>query len=410
MQKQKKSIFGAGSGSVSLFLVLIACVGLIGVAGYVLININGNGEAGGSGNNVPLGDESPKAKATTVETLRLMIWEGHAPQYFIDSFESKIFKKYKKVVKIHTTNPSGPDDFYNMIRGGDVDVVMMGHHYFRDERYNYIKNELIMPLDLENIPNFTNVIPTLQKSDYLYSDGAVYATPVSQGPYGLAYNTTILNEPPKSWNIFWDPRYKGKYVIGASEYTFNANITALALGYSRELISDLSMLNNKEFKKKLRQLAVNAHSFWIGVDKPEILLGKTIATSWGDSLGPLKKKGEIWKIAEPTEGTPCWIDNYAITRALKKKPVMKKIAEEYINELLSVDYQVNHIMRAMSLTPIITNIESELKDVEKKVIHLGVPNFFNEKRILQGTFTERDRNGLKLLWDEAMKGIPMKNP
>jgi len=108
-------------------------------------------------------------------------------------------------------------------------------------------------------------------------------------------------------------------------------------------------------------------------------------------------------MAEPGEGMPCWIDNYAITWALADKPFLKKVAEEYINVMLSSDFQVKHIMRNMSLTPIITNIEELLTAEEKKRIHIGTPNFFDKNRILQPFYSQRDRNGLKAMWDEAMQ-------
>jgi len=342
--------------------------------------------------------------------LRLLIWEGHAPEQHVKNFEKKIEQKYGRKVKLEIKYVTGSDDFYSSVRSKSVDMVMMTHNHYKDDRFKYIENKLLLPLELKNIPNFRRVIPALQKAEYLYSDGKVYASPVSQGPYGLAYNTTLLKDAPQSWNILWDTRFKGKYVIGANEYLYNANITALALGYPRKDISNYNVLNNKEFKDKLRQLAANAHSFWIGVDKPDDLAGHSLATSWGDSMGPLKKRGEPWKIAEPTEGMPSWIDNYAITWALQNKPFLKMVAEEYINDLLSTDYQVKHIMRTMSLTPITTNIGTLMTTEEKERIHLGTPNFFNKNRILQHTYSKRDRNGLKLLWREATKGIMIEEP
>jgi spermidine/putrescine-binding protein len=156
----------------------------------------------------------------------------------------------------------------------------------------------------------------------------------------------------------------------------------------------------------LRALAVNAHSFWIGVDKPDDLAGMTLATSWGDSLGPLQKRGEPWRVAEPKEGMPCWVDNYAIAWTLREKPFLKQVAEEYINGLLSTDYQVEHIMRHMSLTPIITNIEARLTSEERGRLHIGTADFFEKNRILHNIYSKRDRNGLKVLWQEAMQGIP----
>ncbi len=342
------------------------------------------------------------------QVLRLLIWEGHAPKQHVENFENRTAAQYGRTVKLQISYVVGPDDFYDSVRDKSVDVVMMTHHHFKDERYNYIRNKLLLPLDLHNIPRFEQVIPALQNAEHLYSDGQVYASPVSQGPYGLAYNTALLAEEPESWEVLWDPRFEGKYVIGANEYIYNAHITALALGYPKESISSYSALNNSQFRKKLKQLIVNAHSFWVGVDKADDLAGMTLATSWGDSLAPLRKRGEPWAMAEPAEGMPCWIDNYAITWALAGKPFLKKVAEEYIDTLLTVDYQVDHILRNMSLTPIITDIGDRLTAQEKKSINLGKPDFFKHNRILQHTYTKRDRNGLKLLWEEAMKEAVMQ--
>ncbi|MDM8536207.1 extracellular solute-binding protein [Desulfobacterales bacterium HSG17] len=251
------------------------------------------------------------------EVLRILTGQGHAPKKIIEQFEKQIQTKYQHKIKLEVTFLTGPDDWYKTIRGGKVDLVLLTHHHFKDKRFNYIKNHFLLPLDLKNIPNFHHVIPALQKADYLTDNGKIYGSPVSQGPYGLAYNTAILKAPPESWDILWDPRFKDKYIIGANEYIYNVNITALALGYSRETINNFDNLNNREFRKKLSQLAANSHSFWIGVDTADDLSGMTLATSWGDSLGPLNKRGKPWKMAEPIEGMPCWIDNYAITWTLK---------------------------------------------------------------------------------------------
>lgn len=350
----------------------------------------------------------PVSAAAGEDILRLLIWEGHAPKHHVEKFEKQIEAKYGRRVKLKIEYSTDDDHFYKSVRTRSSDIVMMTHHFYNDERYNYIQNNLLLPLDIKNIPNFKNVIPALQKAKHVFSQGKVYASPVSQGPYGLAYNTALLKDAPHSWDILWDPRFKGKYAIAGNEYVYNTNITALALGYPRESINSYDALNNKKFKDKLRQLAVNAHSFWIGVDKPDDLAGLPLATSWGDSMGPLKKRGEPWKIAEPVEGMPCWVDNYSITWALKDKPFLKKVAEEYINGILSTDYQVKHIMRNMSLTPTVTNITHLLTPEEKERIHIGTPAFFEKNRILVPTHSKRDRNGLKMLWDEAMKGIQRK--
>jgi len=216
----------------------------------------------------------------------------------------------------------------------------------------------------------------------------------------------VFKQAPQSWKIFWDPTYKNRYVIGDQEYLYNINITALVMGYSRETINCFDALNNDAFKKKLRQLAVNSGAGWVGVEKPGDLIGMSFAMAWGDSLSSLERMGEIWKMADPIEGTMWWIDENALTWALADKPFLKKVAEEWINMSLSSDFQVNHLIRELSLYPIVTNITDKLTKEGKMHFQTSTTSeSFMETRILQHTYSQRDRNGLKSRWDKAMEGV-----
>ncbi len=341
--------------------------------------------------------------------LELLVWEGYTPTDYVEEFENYIETKYKKKIKLDITYAESVEKFYDIIRSKKSDIVTISHHTIKDARFNFIEKKLIIPFDLNNIPNHVNIIPDLKMAEFHTIEEKVFGIPIANGPYGLAYNTSVFKQAPNSWKIFWDPVYKNQYVIGASEYLYNINITALAMGYPKSVISRFDVLNNKKFRKKLRQLAVNAHSFWIGVDKSEDLLGMSFATSWGDSLSSLKRKGELWKMAEPIEGTMWWIDEYALTQALEHKPFLKRVAEEWINKSLSPEFQVDHFVREVGIYPVITNLTHLLTTEEKNRIQIcNMPGTFTTNRILQNTYSQRDRNGLKLLWDEVMKKNPIK--
>jgi spermidine/putrescine-binding protein len=335
--------------------------------------------------------------------LRLLIWEGYTPQKFVEEFEKKIETKYGKRIKLAISYALSSDEFFDPVRSKNVDLITVSHHSIKDIQFNYIEKKLILPLDLENIPNHANVFSDLKEADYHLSDGKIYGLPVANGPYGLAYNTKLFEQPPKSWKIFWEPAYKNKYAIGVQEYLYNINITALAMGYPREALNHFDTLNNDKFKKKLRQLAVNSGRGWIGVDKPEDLMGMNFAMAWGGSLPSLKQKGEIWKMADPVEGTMWWVDEYAITWALSDKPFLKKVAEEWINYSLSPDFQINHIIREIGIYPVVKNIADKLTEEEKIRIQT-----FKGNKILQNNYSRRNWNGLKLLWDQAMEGAAVK--
>ena len=340
--------------------------------------------------------------------LRLLIWEGYAPAKYVEEFEKQIEEKYGRKVKLQVSFIDGPEDFYAPIRQKDVDLVTLTHHYFKDERFNYIAANMLLPIEIRNLSNFKEVIPALRKANFLVSDGNVYGIPICQGPYGLAYNTEKLEHAPDSWKDLWSHEYREEYVLGGNEYLYNISMAALAWDYPKDVINSFDTLNNKEFKRKLRQLAMNAHSFWFGQDTAADLSGRSLAAVWGDSLGTLRKRGEAWELAEPKEGTLSWIDSYAITWALADKPFLRKVAEEWINRLLEPDYQVDYIVREIALGPVTTNIDARLTAKEKEMLHVGTPDFFKNNRILLPTFSRRDRNGFMLLWKEATKGIPLE--
>ncbi len=335
--------------------------------------------------------------------LRLLIWEGYAPDKYSAKFEDYIKKKYDIKIKMVVSFVSNSDSFFNPIRSREVDIISPTYHMFKDERWGLMDRKLILPLNLDNIPNFKYISTTLRNAEYLERDGEKYAIPLAQGPYGLAYNTQLVKTAPESWKILWDPAYKGKYVIAENEYMHNNMLTALALGYPRDAIHKYDRLNNKKFKEKLTQLAKNAHSFWDGVDKTEDLLGHSLATTWGFALKGLKEKGEIWKMANPKEGTVYWVDNYAITWAVRDKPILRKIAEEWCNYVLSPEFQVEVIMRELTCYPVITNIQNRVTADEMKQFHLDAPEEYQKTRISESDLSLRDRNGLKLLWDNAKK-------
>lgn len=340
--------------------------------------------------------------------LRLLIWEGYAPTKYVKEFEKRIEAKYGRKVKLEVSVINGPEDFYAPIRNKSVDVVTITHHYFKDERFNYIAANLLLPIETKHLSNWKNVIPALRQADYLLRDGKTYGVPICQGPYGLAYNTNKIGRAPNSWRILWAPENKGKYVLGGNEYLYNVMMAALAWNYPRASINRYDVLNNKDFKEKLRRLATNAHAFWSGQDSAADLSGWRLAAVWGDSLGTLRKRGENWELAEPKEGTLGWIDNYAITWALADKPFLRRVAEDWINRLLEPDYQVGYIVREIALGPITTNIGARLTAEEKDRLHVETPNYFRDNRILLPTCSRRDRNGLKLLWKEAMEGIRIR--
>ena len=68
-------------------------------------------------------------------------------------------------------------------------------------------------------------------------DGKVYAIPYAFDSIGLIYDTDKVKPAPTSWNVLWDPKYKGK-VLGYDNGEHNFSFTALDHGRRGSLPPD----------------------------------------------------------------------------------------------------------------------------------------------------------------------------
>ncbi len=344
----------------------------------------------------------PSPVCSETETLRMLIWDLCAPEDQRQKFIGQVKEKHGIDLKIEVTNVASNDDFFPALRDGKTDLIATAHTVPKDKRFQLIDLNLVLPLNLDNIPNYKNVIPFFQKADYGSEGGKVYGIPFVTGPYALVYNTALVQPPPDSWNILWDPKYKGKYALG-DQYAENVFITALASGMPVKDIFIYKNVNTPDIQKKLGELAANAHLIWKAGDRAEDLKGLALATSWGTtSLNDLAKMGETWKIAEPKEGTTGWLDYYMISHTLKDKPKLKQIAEEWLNHVLSDEFQT-YVVRGMFCTPTTATVKEVLTTEETEKLHLDDPGHFEASVILWNILEKQDRKGFQRLWNMAVE-------
>ena len=342
------------------------------------------------------------ATAPAAETLRVMGWQGDVYIDHQQPFIDLVKEKHGIDLKFEFTYAKNDDDFFAALRDGKADIVNPDHQIPKDERFNYIGRKLVLPLNLANIPNYRKLQTEFQNATFWTEGGQVYGVPTSYGFYGLAYNTKLLPEPPTTWNVLWDPKFKGKYVVGKAHYEPNAHVTALALGIPHEKLGDFKTLNTPKFRKKFDELAANAKSFFEGVDQADDLQGLPVAAVWGVAFKELAKRGENWRFATPKEGSPAWILTWLISSKLAEKPQMKTIAEEWLNYLLSDEIQQYNV-RDMYVAPITQSVLSKLPPDEIAAFKSDDPTFFQKHGVLFPVLREKDRTGFERLWDKALK-------
>lgn len=346
------------------------------------------------------------ALAENQQVLRLLVWEGYAPEVQREKFRQYILDKYSVNLTIQVEYIEEAEDGFQALRLKKADIVSPAHNRINDKRFKMIDSGLLLPLNLDNIPNYTELNPSFKQLQHLVKDGIHYGLPFAWGPYGLVYNSEVFDKAPDSWNVLWDPKFHGHYSV-ADYGEINVYLTALAMGYDEKALSDFEQLNNPAFKAKLAALVAHAQSLWVGVDTFDDLHKKSLASSWGFSLPELKNRGELWKWAYPKEGVPGWIDNHVISSDLADKPELRRIAEEWINFTISADFQSHVLVQALATNPVNIVTAKNATAQQQQGFYARSLNDPKALIVLMPELDRRTRNGINNLWNQALKKLPL---
>ena len=143
---------------------------------------------------------SRQSAANTVN-LKILEWNG----YELPQFHPEYTAKYGG--EPEATFFGEVEDAYQKMRAGfKVDLV----HPCTGEINIFRDAELIKPLETDRIPRWKNVIPELLDVKGVRSQGHTWFAPWDWGFSTVAYNPEIIKVKNPTFDIFVDPKYKGK--------------------------------------------------------------------------------------------------------------------------------------------------------------------------------------------------------
>src|SRR5215469_16707022 len=178
-------------------------------------------------------------------TLNLLVWEGYADPSFVQAFEEV------NHCKISASYMGSSDELMAKLRGGSAgtyDVISPSS----DVATSITAAGLAAPLDLSKLPSYGELSPQLTSLPLVRANGQVYGVPFMWGPDPIIYDTTVFPQPPDSWNIFWDPKYRGKVSIWDDLST--VYMAAQVLGYDKPDPSHLYNLSDDQLEAVRRKL------------------------------------------------------------------------------------------------------------------------------------------------------------
>lgn len=208
--------------------------------------------------------------------------------------------------------------------GGGYDVVIPSDYMIGQ----LIEEDMLEPLNFDNIPNFADVDPALKNPEYDPENR--YSVPYMFGILGIIYNTTMVDpaEDMETWDVLWKEAYAGDILMFDNSRD-SIGIALKKLGYSynttdsaqiREAV-DLLILQNP-----LVQARVMDDTF-------EKLEGGNAAIGvyyYGDFL-TMRENNPDLAFALPREGTNRYVDAMCILKGAENK----ENAEAFINFMCS---------------------------------------------------------------------------
>jgi putative spermidine/putrescine transport system substrate-binding protein/spermidine/putrescine transport system substrate-binding protein len=260
-------------------------------------------------------------------TLNLLVWEGYADSSFVHAFEEQ------NHCKVSASYMGSSDELVAKLRGGSAgnyDVISPSS----DVATSIASAGLAAPLDLAKLPGYSQLSPQLTSLPLVRLKGQVYGVPFMWGPDPMIYDTTAFPRPPESWNIFWDPKYRGK--ISVWDDLSTVYMAAQVLGYDKPDPSQLYNLTDAQLdavKKKLLEMKPNIRKMWsTGGELTNLFQNHEVVAAMGWPLMTNQLRKVNYPVGEtiPKENTTGWIDHLMITAGSENRDLAYKFLEYMI--------------------------------------------------------------------------------
>ena len=114
-------------------------------------------------------------------------------------------------IKVNYQTYDSNETMYGKLAGGSggYDVIIPSDYMIGQ----MIEEDMLEPLNVDNIPNFSDVDPSLKNPEY--DPENLYSVPYMFGTLGIIYNTTMVEpgEDMETWDVLWNEKYAGDILM-----------------------------------------------------------------------------------------------------------------------------------------------------------------------------------------------------
>ncbi|MES4787023.1 MAG: spermidine/putrescine ABC transporter substrate-binding protein, partial [Nitrospiraceae bacterium] len=154
-----------------------------------------------------------------------------------------------------------------------------------------------------------------------------YSIPYLWGTVGIGYDAEAIPEAPESWNILWDPRYKGKIsMLNDQREVIGAALRSIGQSLNSTNPAVIEAAKRKLLAQKPLVKAYTSESY------DQLLLSGEVALAhgWGGAVARAMRERPSIRYVVPKEGATIWADCLVVLKSSRNRD----LAMRFINYLL----------------------------------------------------------------------------
>lgn len=297
------------------------------------------------------------------ETLNVFTWDGYVHPDEVAAVNALLKEQgYDVEVKVIDTLAEGPEQMFDVLRSGTVDVSFLTLNYIQMEGLPF--ENLLQPINTAS-PRLSNVqalLPELSAIPMGMSDAGPLYLPFGGGSYGIWANDDVVTSHPTSVAELLKPEWKGRVSLTDGQVQPNVALALMAMGEAPFAVQDASDDRAKmaEMQKAdgplqttLTALYDQVGFFWSA--GPEFRDDLAFVASYGPGAAAHLANGGNWSIVNFEEGNTVWLDTINFSKKLEGPKL--EAAEIFANYFIGKEVQ-ERIVNGLGMVASSTLVEA----------------------------------------------------
>ncbi len=240
--------------------------------------------------------------------VRVYNWGDYIDEEVISMFEEET--GIKVIYDTFETN----EEMYPKIAAGGVDYDVICPSDYMIEKM--LANNLLQEINYDNIPNISNIDPSVLEMALTYDPSNKYSVPYTYGTLGIIYNKALIDDEITSWADLWNEEYSGNILMyNSPRDLFTAPLKML--GYSLNSTSEAELREATDLL--LEQKPLVQRYVMDQIKDSLISESASIAMAYSGEVLLLQESNPNLEYVIPKEGTNYFIDAWVIPTCAENK-------------------------------------------------------------------------------------------